>query len=93
MTIKYIAIGAYGQVLLKEEILKHMEVKPGQKLSYKLLPGNKLLLERATLEEETTRLDNSNSRNFYDLADLIEKKRLCYFTAYNYNIENKGLTH
>ncbi|MDO5666873.1 MAG: hypothetical protein Q4G44_03510 [Alcaligenaceae bacterium] len=76
MIIKYIVVGVYGQIVLKEELLKHLKIKPGQKIRYKLLPNNKILLEKVTAEHESIEADYSQSGCEYELSVLIEEELL-----------------
>ena len=64
----YMVIGAYGQVQLKEELLSHLQIKPGQIINYKQLPGNKLLLEGIPLEESGGH-HLSGYDDYYELAE------------------------
>lgn len=91
MTKKCIVIGAYGQIILKEELLKHLKVKPGQELSYKLLPGNKLLLESIVAEQKRLRTEQINPTNYFELTDSASEKFLYYSPVYK--IINKKQLH
>lgn len=91
MTKKCIVVGAYGQIILKEELLKHLKVKPGQELSYKLLPGNKLLLESIVAEQKRLRTDQINSTNYFELTDSVSEKFLYYPPLYK--LINKRQLH
>lgn len=91
MAKKSIVIGAYGQIILKEELLRHLKVKPGQKLSYKLLPGNKLLLENIVAEQEWGQNDPTQASSYYQLMVLTDGELL--FHPDIYQTMDKRLLH
>lgn len=82
MTKKSILVGAYGQIILKEELLKHLKVKPGEELSYKLLPGNKLLLESVVDVQKKQQGKHKYNSNLFELADLSAKEIFYYPRSY-----------
>lgn len=81
MTKKNIIVGAYGQIILNEEQLRHLKIKPGEELSCKLIPGNKLILESVMTEQKRT-ATKVKSNDIYELADLKNQELLRY-TFYN----------
>lgn len=70
MSKKAIFIGAFGQIILKEELLKHLKARPGEEIHYKLLPGNKLLLQSFMSDETETQSESYQYNKNYELADL-----------------------
>ncbi|NLA89738.1 MAG: hypothetical protein GX844_07720 [Alcaligenaceae bacterium] len=91
MTKKSILVGAYGQIILKEELLKHLKVKPGEELSYKLLPGNKLLLEGVADVQKRQQGKHKCNSSVFELADLSVKE--IFYYPNNYKNLNKNLLH
>lgn len=62
-----------GKIILKKEILKHLKVKPGEELVYKLLPGNRLILEsRNNRQKNSSKEIKTGSR--FELADYRDKE-------------------
>ncbi|WP_432786151.1 hypothetical protein AAEX37_00264 [Oligella sp. MSHR50489EDL] len=88
----YMVIGAYGQVRLKEEVLSHLQLRPGQLINYKQLPGNKLLLEGITLDESGGQ-KHSNTDTHYELADTGETVAECYLKTKQYSIDSNVRIH
>jgi bifunctional DNA-binding transcriptional regulator/antitoxin component of YhaV-PrlF toxin-antitoxin module len=43
-----LTITAKGQITLKQELLRHLKVAPGQKIAVEKLPDGRLMLRRAT---------------------------------------------
>lgn len=91
MTKKSILVGAYGQIILKEELLKHLKVKPGEELSYKLLPGNKLLLESVADVQKRQQGKHKCNSSVFELADLSAKE-IFYYPS-NYKKLNRNQLH
>jgi antitoxin PrlF len=43
-----LTVTAKGQITLKQELLRHLNVKPGQRLEIEKLPGGRLAIRPAT---------------------------------------------
>ncbi|MCL6707011.1 AbrB/MazE/SpoVT family DNA-binding domain-containing protein [Pseudomonas sp. R2.Fl] len=76
-----LTVTAKGQVTLKQEFLRHLDVKPGDKLTVSALPGGKLELtavrpkQGGGLEKFFGSLKNKHDIHFTidELQDEIEK--------------------
>jgi hypothetical protein len=69
MPKKNIMIGNRGEIVLKRDMLSHLKVKPGEELSYKLMPGNKLILESIIAQQKNSEKEIKSNKDF-ELADL-----------------------
>ena len=69
MPKKSIMIGNDGEITLKKEMLRHLKVKPGEELSYKLLPGNKVILALSNDQQKSNNKD-AKPPNLFELSDL-----------------------
>lgn len=69
MPKKSIMIGCDGKITLKKEMLRHLKVKPGEELSYKLLPGNKVILALSNDQQNSNNKD-AKPPNLFELSDL-----------------------
>lgn len=69
MSKKSIMIGCDGKITLKKEMLRHLKVKPGEELSYKLLPGNKVILALSN-DQQNSHNKNTKPPNLFELSDL-----------------------
>ena len=69
MSKKSIMIGCDGKITLKKEMLRHLKVKPGEELSYKLLPGNKVILALSNDQQKSNNKD-AKPPNLFELSDL-----------------------
>lgn len=69
MSKKSIMIGCDGKITLKKEMLRHLKVKPGEELSYKLLPGNKVILALSN-DQQNSNNKNIKPPNLFELSDL-----------------------
>lgn len=69
MSKKSIMIGCDGKITLKKEMLRHLKVKPGEELSYKLLPGNKVILALSN-DQQNSHNKNIKPPNLFELSDL-----------------------
>ena len=69
MPKKSIMIGCDGKITLKKEMLRHLKVKPGEELSYKLLPGNKVILALSNDQQKSNNKD-AKPPNLFELSDL-----------------------
>ncbi|QPT41067.1 Uncharacterised protein [Oligella ureolytica] len=69
MSKKSIMIGCDGKITLKKEMLRHLKVKPGEELSYKLLPGNKVILALSNDQQNSNNKD-TKPPNLFELSDL-----------------------
>lgn len=69
MSKKSIMIGCDGKITLKKEMLRHLKVKPGEELSYKLLPGNKVILALSNDQQNSNNKD-AKPPNLFELSDL-----------------------
>ena len=50
-----LTIGSKGQIVLTPELLRHLNLGPGQKIRVDKLPGNRLLLQAAPKTEHADR--------------------------------------
>lgn len=66
MSLKSIIVGSFGQIVLSEELLKHLKIRPGSKLNCRRLPGNKLLLE--TVESDNEDIENISIKSCQTIA-------------------------
>ena len=69
MSKKSIMIGCDSKITLKKEMLRHLKVKPGEELSYKLLPGNKVILALSNDQQNSNNKD-TKPPNLFELSDL-----------------------
>lgn len=69
MSKKSIMIGCDGKITLKKEMLRHLKVKPGEELSYKLLPGNKVILALSN-DQQNSHNKDAKPPNLFELSDL-----------------------
>ena len=69
MSKKSIMIGCDSKITLKKEMLRHLKVKPGEELSYKLLPGNKVILALSN-DQQNSHNKNTKPPNLFELSDL-----------------------
>ena len=69
MSKKSIMIGCDGKITLKKEMLRHLKVKPGEELSYKLLPGNKVILALSN-DQQNSHNKNTKPPILFELSDL-----------------------
>lgn len=85
MSKKNIMIGNRGEIILKRDMLSHLKVKAGEELSYKLMPGNKLILESIIVDQKNNGKRIKSTRKF-ELADL--RNKTINESIYIYNISN-----
>ena len=69
MSKKCIILGYDGKLILKKEILEHLKAHPGDKLIYKLIPGNRLILESSINSQKSSRKE-IKSKDHFELTDL-----------------------
>ena len=69
MSKNSIMIGCDSKITLKKEMLRHLKVKPGEELSYKLLPGNKVILALSNDQQNSNNKD-TKPPNLFELSDL-----------------------
>jgi bifunctional DNA-binding transcriptional regulator/antitoxin component of YhaV-PrlF toxin-antitoxin module len=51
-----LTVTAKGQVTLKQAVLDHLHIKPGQKVSVRLLPNGRVELNQAEAQSDIRRL-------------------------------------
>jgi antitoxin PrlF len=54
-----LTIAAKGQITLKQELLRHMNVEPGQKVDVDLLPNGRLVVAPASPKHSIDRFSGS----------------------------------
>ncbi len=69
MSKKCIILGYEGELILKKEILEHLKAEPGDQLIYKLIPGNRLILESSISSQKVSRKEITSTGHF-KLTDL-----------------------
>lgn len=90
MSKKSITLGHSGELILEKEILQHLKVKPGEELSYKLIPGNKLILESSNDSHESSNKE-IKSKGYFELTDLNSKEIKEYSVLIK--VESRHLLH
>ena len=82
MSKKSIMIGCDGKITLKKEMLRHLKVKPGEELSYKLLPGNKVILALSN-DQQNSNNKNIKPPNLFELSDLEYNTAIDIYNTYD----------
>lgn len=83
MPKKYIILGYSGEIILKKEILDHLKVKPGEELIYKLMPGNRLILESSINSPKGSSKELTSGGHF-ELTDLKKTEIKKYSASYQF---------
>jgi hypothetical protein len=83
MPKKCIILGFSGEIILKKEILEHLKVKPGEELTYKLMPGNRLILESSINPPKSSNKEITSEGHF-ELTDLKNTEIKKYSASYQF---------
>ena len=94
MPKKNIMIGNRGEIVLKRDMLSHLKVKPGEELSYRLMPGNKLILESIIVQQKNCEKEIQSNKRFElaDLRNITINEGVNIYSVSNIN-ENEYLLH
>ena len=94
MPKKNIMIGNRGVIVLKRDMLSHLKVKPGEELSYRLMPGNRLILESIIVQQKNCEKEIQSNKRFElaDLRNITINEGVNIYSVSNIN-ENEYLLH